>query len=244
MLLGGRETAGFYRPGAYCPDPERFVPYPDGLREVERHLKLVEHLGIERHGSHKDLPVYNADRSALAEIVPGEALANPYVVVHPGASVPERQWPPQRFAAVADALARDGCRIVLTGSLAEAAVTTAVRQAMHAPAVDLTGRTTLGTLGALLAGAALLVSNDTGVMHVGEAVEAPLVAVSFDPEAWRWAPQDTQRFRMLTGGAAVPVDAVLEAARQQLCRRTDGLAAARPPAGRTPDDPGVRPARG
>jgi ADP-heptose:LPS heptosyltransferase len=244
MLLGGVTTAGYARPGGYCPDPERFIPYPDDLPEVKRHLRLLEHLGIEPQGSHKELPIRDDDRRALAELVPAGGLSGPYVVVHPGASVPERRWPPERFAIVVDALAGMGLDIVLTGSDAEADVTTSVRQAMHAPVLDLTGRTTLGTLAALLSDAALLISNDTGVMHVGEAVGAPLVAVSFDPEAWRWAPEDAERCRVVPGGRDVPVTDVLESARERLCRRTDHPAAARPTLGRMPDDPGARAERG
>jgi len=236
MLLGGVMTAGYARPGAYCPDPERFIPYPDDLPEVGRHLRLLEHLGIEPRGSHKDLPVYDADRRALAEIVPALGRGGPYVVVHPGASVPERRWPLERFATVADALAGQGLSVVLTGGDSEADVTLSVRRAMHAPVLDLTGRTTLGTLAALLADAALLVSNDTGVMHVAEAVGTPLLAVSFDPEAWRWAPEDTERCRIFRDGMSVTPEAVLRAARERLCRRTDGLAVAHSPAGRTPED--------
>jgi ADP-heptose:LPS heptosyltransferase len=247
MLLGGRVTAGYVLPGAYCPDPGRFIPYPGDLSEVRRHLRLLEHLGIEPQGSHKELPVHDSDRRALAALLAPErghpfACAPrgcPYVVVHPGASVPERQWPPERFAAAAGALAGQGLDVVLTGSAAEADVTASVRREMRAPVLDLTGRTVLGTLAALLADAALLVSNDTGVMHVGEAVGTPLVAVSFDPEAWRWTPEDAERCRVIHGGRAVTVADVLDAARVQLCTRTGVPSTAQPPPVRTPDDPGT-----
>jgi ADP-heptose:LPS heptosyltransferase len=235
LLLGGQATAGYYLPGQFCPDPARFVPYPADLPEVDRHLRLTEHLGIPPQGRQKELPVHDADRRALADAVHGFGLAGPYAVVHPGASVPAHYWPPERFAAVADHLAGQGLRIVLTGGAHEAQVTASVQRLMRAPAIDLTGRTSLGTLAALLEGAALLVSNDTGVMHVGESVGTPLVAVSFDPEAWRWAPRDDERFRLLPGGLAVSTSDVLEAASEQLCRRTAAPDTARSPAGQTPD---------
>ena len=153
-----------------------------------RHLRLLEHLGIPSQGLHKEMPVFDADRRVLAAHL-DDAICEPsYIVIHPGASVPERRWPPERFAAVADHLARQGLRIVLTGGANEELVTSAVQGLMRAPAINLTGHTNLGTLAALLESAALLVSNDTGVMHVGESVGTPLVAVSFDPEAWRWVP--------------------------------------------------------
>jgi ADP-heptose:LPS heptosyltransferase len=41
MLLGGQSTAGYYLPGRYRPDAERFIPYPAHLPEVQRHLRLL-----------------------------------------------------------------------------------------------------------------------------------------------------------------------------------------------------------
>jgi ADP-heptose:LPS heptosyltransferase len=257
MLLGARTTGGYAEPGRYCPDPARFIPYPADLPEVGRHLRLMEHLGMPSRGMHKELPVYDADRRALTDLVgwerghpgrpgvpgwggqdglaPSQGLDGPYVVVHPGASVPEHRWPPDRFAAVADHLAGQGLQIVLTGGAEEAPVTLSVQRQMRAPAINLTGRTSLGTLAALLERAALLVSNDTGVMHVGESVGTPLVAVSFDSESWRWAPQDAERYRLLPGGMAVSTADVLEVTTRQLCSRTAISDDAVSPVGRTPD---------
>jgi ADP-heptose:LPS heptosyltransferase len=241
MLLGGRMTAGYCLPGQYCPDPERFIPYPADVREVDRHLRVLEHLGIRPQGTHKEFSVYEADRRALTRALADVRLASPYVVVHPGASVPERRWPPERFAAVADQVSARGFQIVVTGSDGEAPVTAAVREAMTAPCVDLTGRTSMGMLAALLADAALLVSNDTGVMHVAEAVGTPLVAVSFDPEHWRWAPEDTIRCGVLPGGNDVSAPRLLEAVLKRLCERTRDRLAVSIAAGQVPDGEPVHP---
>ena len=165
----------------------------------------------------------------------GHATMSGYVVVHPGASVPERRWPPERFAAVADALAGQGLAVVLTGSAVEAPITAAVAAQMRRPSIDLAGRTGLGTLAALLSDAALLVSNDTGVMHVAEGVDTPLVAVSFDPESWRWAPLDVGRFRIVLGGYAVTAEDLLGAATALLCSRPGESERRADFAGQTPD---------
>ena len=261
LLLGGRHTAGYYVPGQYCPEPASFIPYPDDVPEVRRHLRLLEHVGIGARGLHKELPIRPTDRRELADVLAnagsvGAGLANAatadavtpgtapargsvtaggYVVVHPGASVPERRWPPERFAAVADALAGQGLAVVLTGSAVEAPITAAVAAQMRRPSIDLAARTGLGTLAALLADAALLVSNDTGVMHVAEGVDTPLVAVSFDPESWRWAPLDVGRFRIVLGGHAVTAEDLLGAATALLCSRPGESERRVDFAGQTPD---------
>ena len=101
-----------------------------------------------------------------------------YVCVHPGAELGSRRWYPERFAVVADALAARGFRVVVTGTGGEAAVARRVVERMRAPAVDLVGRTTLGGLTALVDGARLVVTNDTGVRHVAAARGTPCVAVA------------------------------------------------------------------
>jgi ADP-heptose:LPS heptosyltransferase len=200
-LFGGRRHAGYFRPGQFCPDPERFTPYPDDRHEVRRHLRLAEFLGAPARGEAIDFPVNEADRAALQTAARGEALRpGSYVCVHPGARMPSRRWPPERFAAVADTLAGRGLRVVLTGTKEELPLTRAVAGAMRAPALDLAGRTDLGAAAALLERARLLVCNNTGVSHLAAALRTPSVALLHEPaEFCRWAPLDGRRHRAVFG---------------------------------------------
>jgi len=215
VLLGGRRTAGFYRPGSYCPDPETFVRYPDDEPEPLRLLRLVEALGFPLAGDELEFPVRESDRSALRALpelrrVGGDA----YAVVHAGARS-ARPWSADDFAAVADGLVARGLSVVLTGSDAERDVTAAVASAMRAPAVDLAGRTSLGSLAALLEGARLVVCNDTGVSHLAAALRVPSVVVFTTSDARRWAPLDVDRHRRLEAALA-QTDDVLRAAEEAL----------------------------
>jgi ADP-heptose:LPS heptosyltransferase len=111
----------------------------------------------------------------------------PFVVLHPGTSVPARAWPAQHFAAAAALLAEEGHRVVVTGAPAERDLT--ARVASGGAALDLGGRTSLAGLAAVLEAADAVVVGNTGPAHLAAAVGTPVVSL-FAPTvpAARWAP--------------------------------------------------------
>lgn len=210
MLMGARRSAGFYLPGDYCPDAELFCPWPERGREVRRLLRLMEFLGLPARDEHLDFPVRAEDFLALEALEGAEALRpGEYVCLHPGASVPERRWPIEWFAAIGKALARCGLRLVLTGSAGEAELTTAVAQEMGVPVLDLAGRTDLGSLAALLSRTRLLVCNDTGVSHLADALGVPSIVLSTGDNPDRWAPADRRLHRVFTNTETVHLNDVV-----------------------------------
>ncbi|MFI9237580.1 glycosyltransferase family 9 protein [Streptomyces sp. NPDC053079] len=118
---------------------------------------------------------------------PGPLVGEPgYVVVHPGAAVPARQWGRERCAAAVRALARAGYRVVVTGGRSERELTAAVA---GRDALDLGGRTGPAELAGVLSRAAAVVVGNTGPAHLAAAVGTPVVSL-FAPvvPAERWAP--------------------------------------------------------
>jgi heptosyltransferase-2 len=94
-------------------------------------------------------------------------------------------WPPPRFAEVANRLQSESdADVILFGTSAEAGVATAISADMRRPAIDLTGKTAIADLPALLSQCHLFIGNDSGAMHVAAAVGLPVVAVfgPTDPE--------------------------------------------------------------
>jgi len=193
-LLGARQTAGFYLSGSYCPDADRFLPWPEQGLELHRLLALTEFLGCPARGEHLEFPVHETDFIAINRL---GGPAGKFVCIHAGASIPERCWPAERFAAVAGALAVGGLRVVLTGSASEKGLTRQIAATMDATAIDLAGQTNLGEAAALIQRARLLVCNDTGVSHIADAVGTPSVVISTGDNPARWAPQNSARHRVL-----------------------------------------------
>lgn len=192
--MGARHTAGYYRAGAVCPDAGRFVEWRDAEHEVLRHLRLAARLGATLQDPALEFPLREAD---WQEWTGFRLEAGTYAVVHPGAQLASRRWPPERFARVADALAADGLEIVLTGTRTEASILEAVGAAMRRPALNLAGLTTLGGLAALVARARLVVANDTGISHIAAAMKTPSVIVASGSDVRRWAPLERSLHRVL-----------------------------------------------
>jgi ADP-heptose:LPS heptosyltransferase len=149
----------------------------DDVHEVERSLDLVRTAGF-------DLPPGDDDRLHVRRSDP-LGFGAPYVVVHPGASVPARAWSPQRNAALVEALSAE-LAVFVTGAPSERRLTAYVA---GADGIDLGGRTTLAELAGVIGGAGAIVVGNTGPAHLAAAVGTPVVSL-FAPTvpAVRWRP--------------------------------------------------------
>ncbi|WP_112238695.1 glycosyltransferase family 9 protein [Kribbella monticola] len=147
--------------------------------EVVRQLSLVRAAGYE-------LPPGDDGGLAVRRTRPAEQPERPYVVVHPGASVPARAAGPQWLADVVDALVAAGHEVVVTGSPAERDLTKVVA---GSNGIDLGGQTGYGRLAEVLRAASCVVVGNTGPAHLAAAVRTPVVSL-FAPvvPAGQWAP--------------------------------------------------------
>ena len=189
--LSARRAVTCTIPGAPEPLGVELWPHLGGAHEVHRCLDLAARAGGILRGDALEFPIAEHER---AEWV-ADAPQGRYACVHAGSSLPDRRWPAERFARVADGLAERGLAVLLTGTAGEREVTAAVARAMTRPATDLAGRLSLGAMAACLDGAALVVTNDTGISHLAAAVRAPSVVIFSAAEPYRWAPLDRERHR-------------------------------------------------
>ncbi|HEU5431641.1 MAG TPA: glycosyltransferase family 9 protein, partial [Thermomicrobiales bacterium] len=204
--LGARRTLG-YRLG----DDDRLtdsLPWHDGEHETLRWLRLVGAIGAATPCSTPEFPLHAADHAEAATLLGTLPLGTgPIVALHAGAADPARRWPSERFARLGDELAaRFGARLILTGSAAERPLAAAVRAAVGTPALDLTGRTSLGGFAAMLARADLLVTNDTGASHLAAATRTPSVVLFGPTRPDRWAPLNTRLHRVVDAQTPRPDD--------------------------------------
>ncbi|NHC14146.1 glycosyltransferase family 9 protein [Motilibacter deserti] len=166
-------------------DVRHLVDESVDVPEPERHLALAAAAGYQLPAGDDGRLAVRRPLAALPDDVAAAADV-PYVVLHPGASVPARAWTPLRCAEAVETLAARGWRVLVTGSPGERTLTA---QVAGSSGVDLGGRTTLAQAATLLAGAAAVVVGNTGPAHLAAAVGTPVVSL-FAPTvpAVRWAP--------------------------------------------------------
>jgi heptosyltransferase-2 len=162
------------------------VPMPGEIPAHEKfyYLELLRRAGwsdsISDEGS-IDLIIPEGKRASAAEFLfrSGSRSGVVRIAIGAGASYgAARCWPPSRFAELANRLqSHMDADVILFGTAAESAVSNAISAEMHRPSIDLTGKTAIADLPALLSHCHLFVGNDSGAMHVAAAVGLPIVAV-------------------------------------------------------------------
>jgi len=190
-LLGARYTLGRNTDGrGDFFDAAVDESLADETHEVERKLSVVATLGARPEPAHPivDVPraAFESEHLLLEEA--GVADFEEVIGIHPGAFLPTRQWPVDRFARLADLLTREHHRdLLVTGGEADRDLVEQVAAAAHHQVVRAVGRP-LMEAAALIRRCRAFVTNDTGMMHVAAALNVPVVALFGRTNAARYRP--------------------------------------------------------
>jgi heptosyltransferase I len=195
-LARGKRKIGFdrgmqHQEHSYLFLNERIPPVDMEVHALTRGLMLLNAIGIDTPAVVYDIPVSERDSGHVKSMLAACGMdgSRPLVAINPVALWETKLWLNHRFAALADRMVGEaGVDVVFTGGSGDRETIEAIRGMMTEKAADLSGRTTLSMLAALYQQAALLVTTDTGPMHLAAAVDTPVVAL-FGPTApWRTGP--------------------------------------------------------
>lgn len=156
------------------PDHEQIAA---GMRhEVRRQLDLVAHVGLRTADERLRFALRDEDAAAARAmlVAAGVDPARPYVLLHPGASAASRRYPAAAYGQAAALLREAGAQVVFCAGPGEGALLDEAAGAMGGGTV-LAPLQSLGTLAALVAGARVLVANNSGPVHLAAAVGTPVV---------------------------------------------------------------------
>jgi len=155
---------------------------PDSPRHhVHFYLDLISRLGLTTRPPELRLsvPPEEKERARQRLRALGVDPLRPLVILSPGASYgPAKRWPASRFARLAALFQeRDDAAVLIIGSAGEAEIASAIVSSLEKKPPVLTGQTTLPQLASLISLASCFVTNDTGPMHLANALRVPVVAI-------------------------------------------------------------------
>ena len=162
------------------------IPLPTlDAHAADRYLWLGEMLGFPQGPADFTIPVPAAAEARVQGILEENGAAGkPLAFLAPGTLWETKHWPAESFAKVANYLLESGWAVVLAGSGKDRTVCQRVKAAAPA-ALDLSGKTSVSELAALIRRAGVCVTNDSGPMHMAAALGSPLVAI-FGPTDPLW----------------------------------------------------------
>jgi lipopolysaccharide heptosyltransferase I len=148
-----------------------------GLHAVDRVLRVAREFGADDSAVRFNLPIPRESRRWAAQTL--EGLPRPRVVLNVGARWVTKRWPPAHFAAIGRlAVEQFGAGLIAVGSAADRPLVDALlRHLAPSPVLDLCGRTRLSQFAALCLESDLVISNDTGPLHLAVAAGARVVGV-------------------------------------------------------------------
>lgn len=164
------------------------IPVPSAdMHAVDRYLLIARALRAPATAPVFQFRFSQEDEAQVDGLLQRHGLSSTtsWIALNVSARWPTKRWPAERFAALADGIQRQNTgRVVFFGGPDERANVAAVLSIMKTKAIDLTGETSPGMLPWLLRKATLLVTNDSGPMHVAAAVRTPVVSM-FGPTSER-----------------------------------------------------------
>jgi ADP-heptose:LPS heptosyltransferase len=166
---------------------------PDELHQVERNLRLIEHLGFWVEDRTLSIRVPKEARETAAQLLEARGVApgTPYLLLNPWASAQARTYPTDRFARAAGHLSEEtGWPVVVTGTGKDRESASGLFEALGERGMDLVGATGLPELAALVEGARLVLTNNTSTMHLLDALRVPGVVLFSGTELeQQWRPR-------------------------------------------------------
>lgn len=164
---------------------------PDPQHQVERNLRLVEAVGLLAGDRRLAVRLPDGARDEARDRLAARGVAGEYLVLNPFASCPARTYDPARFAAAARLLSeRSGLPVVICGADRDRARAEPLAAVLGDRGIDLVGETGLPVFAALIAGARLVLTNNTSSLHLADAFAVPQLVMYAGTELEsQWAPR-------------------------------------------------------
>jgi len=159
------------------------LPYtkPEGRKhEIDYNFDLVKLLGVKEETRELTWSVLHVEKEAIDHRLNQVGIARDQgiIVIHPDASSASKRWPKERFGQLAGRLAKESDKkVILVAGKGSESLTQAVARSANGDILDWGGQLNIRELAALIKRSALVISNDSGPMHIASAVGTPVIAI-------------------------------------------------------------------
>ncbi len=164
------------------------IPYFHDSHESESFLALLEPLGISQVEPLESLLTIPPQVVTAMEKKLAVLAGKPYIVLFPGASIPERRWGTERFRELARRIQNWGFPVVVVGGLDDALAGHDI--VSDGSGLNFAGKTTLAETAAIIARSRLMVTGDSGLLHIAAELKVPTVSLFGPGIEKKWAPRD------------------------------------------------------
>lgn len=161
------------------------------VHALKRGLLFLEAMGIPAPDVVYNLSIRNQERTQISRLLAQNGITGTRKLfcINPQATWETKLWDNTKFAQLADELSKTyGADIIFTGGPEDISAIETIRTQMANPSINLAGKTTLKTLAALYDRVDLLVTTDTGPMHLAAALGTRVVAIFGSTAPWRTGP--------------------------------------------------------
>ncbi len=180
MLAGIRERVGYPAKHRSILLTKKVEEPDEGIHKVEYFLNIARSAGMRPGDLSYEFFISDSDRRAAGELLAKSGVADKdtIVAICPGGNWGPKRWPAENFAALADNLIEHfGARILITGAGSDTSLAAEIEELMKNRAINISGKTTLKSLGAIFEKTDLVVANDTGSMHIAVSMKANVIAL-------------------------------------------------------------------
>jgi len=206
-LSGIRERVGIYNPKRGFLLTKKIKPQPPNIHKVEQFLNIVKGMGVAEHGKGMELFTGKEDEAFAREFLKSRGIGekDEFIILNPGGNWDLKRWPPENFAKLGDRLREKyDIPIVITGAKKDIELGQRISGMMKHKPVMAAGETTLRQLAAVMRHASLVISNDSGPMHIAVSQAAKTIALFGPTDPKVTGPYGEGMYSILQGKSGKP----------------------------------------
>lgn len=179
-LSGIKERVGIDNPKRGFLLTKRIDPQPSDIHKVEQFLNIVKATGVPDDGKDMEVRLSKSDEAFAKSFLNSQGIKEGahFVILNPGGNWDLKRWPAENFAGLGDRLQKKyGMPVILTGAGKDVGLADKIAGMMDKKPVIAAGTTSLRQLAAIMKRAALVVSNDSGPMHIAVSQGVKTIAI-------------------------------------------------------------------